>query len=659
MAEILSYLTPTQLIPLAFIVLCFAFFIYYWRVTRIQDGSLAWIRELGQPRHLTFRLPRFSMTKKDALPLILLVIVYACTAFFRLGDTSAPQSGKNFSPDQTVEITLDAPILLDKMMYFTGLGTGAYNVEVSSDGVSWSTLWSRTDDEGTVTGYYWADAEGYAPSYAMTQKYNQLFKWIEVTVENPVRVEYLRITSQAKKDPMELCELALYDNGTLYDLTDAAKGTEYEALFDEQELVPEKSTYMNSAYFDEIYHPRTAYENIRGVYPYEVSHPPLGKLILSLGIRMFGMTPFGWRFMGTLFGVFMLPLLYVFLKNLFGKTAVSVCGTALFAFDFMHITQTRLATIDTYGVFFLLGAYFFLYRWMTLPEKAKRTHSGKKVPLGVGNLFLSGLFFGLGAASKWTVLYGSVGLAVLYFVNLFLRRRDWPREEGSPRFAPWCAKIILLSVIFFLLIPGCIYILSYLPYAQADGDTSFSNLLSIVLENQKFMLTYHAGVTSPHPYASHWYQWIFDIRPILYFRDQSLVATEGVKSAFAAFLNPIVCWAGLLSVIIVAIQAVRKRCGKALFLFVGYLSQLVPYLFIHRPMFYYHYFPSMLFLVLCIAYAMNDLLEKKAKHAKLAVYGLTGCAMGLTAAFYPVLIGLYVPVWYTTNLLRWFPSWPF
>ena len=85
----------------------------------------------------------------------------------------------------------------------------------------------------------------------------------------------------------------------------------------------------------------------------------------------------------------------------------------------------------------------------------------------------------------------------------------------------------------------------------------------------------------------------------------------------------------------------------------------MPYFFIHRPMFYYHYFPAMLFLVLCISYAMNDLLEKKAKHAKLAVYGLTGCALGLTAAFYPVLVGLYVPTWYTTNLLRWFPSWPF
>ena len=440
--EILNYITPTQLIPLAFILLCLGFFVYYWRATRIRDGSLDWIRELASPARLSFHLPRHPMGKKDALPLILLVAVYACTAFSQLGDTTAPQSAVDFFPSKTIELELPETIRLDKLFYRTGLGTGSYNVEVSADGENWSTLWTRTDEEGDVTGYYWADAEDYAPSYAMTQKYNQLFKWIEITVENPVDARYLRITGKASKNPTELLELALYDDGVFYDMTGKAAGTGGEALFDEQDLVPEKSTYMNTSYFDEIYHPRTALEHIRNITPYEVSHPPLGKLIISLGIRAFGMTPFGWRFMGTLFGVLMLPFLYVFLKNLFGKTAVATCGTALFAFDFMHITQTRLATIDTYGVFFLLGAYFFLYRWMTVPPARKR--GDRKMPLNAGNLFLSGLFFGLGAASKWTVIYGAVGMAALYFIHLFLRYRDWPREETGgeapaaplPRFAP-------------------------------------------------------------------------------------------------------------------------------------------------------------------------------------------------------------------------------
>ena len=70
------------------------------------------------------------------------------------------------------------------------------------------------------------------------------------------------------------------------------------ALTDEPETVPLEATYENSTYFDEIYHARTAYEHILGLEPYENTHPTLGKLLISLGIRAFGMNPFGWRFMG-------------------------------------------------------------------------------------------------------------------------------------------------------------------------------------------------------------------------------------------------------------------------------------------------------------------------------------------------------------------------
>ncbi len=291
--------------------------------------------------------------------------------------------------------------------------------------------------------------------------------------------------------------------------------------------VPAKSTWYNSTYFDEIYHARTAQEHIQGVYPYEVTHPPLGKLILGIGIRLFGMTPFGWRFMGTLFGVGMLPILYVFLKNLFGKTPTAACGTILFAVDFMHLTQTRIATIDTYGVFFILCMYFFLYRYLTLP-------AGTSFRQGALPLFLSGLMWGLGAASKWTVIYAAVGLAVLYFMGFYQKLRDWPEEQRGER-AVWCVKTLAFSVLCFVVIPLCIYCAAYLPYAMAKGDTSLKGLLSTVWNNQKYMLHYHEGVNQSHPYSSRWYQWIVDGRPILYYMDNTV---PGFTTRFAAFCQP-------------------------------------------------------------------------------------------------------------------------
>ena len=82
-------------------------------------------------------------------------------------------------------------------------------------------------------------------------------------------------------------------------------------LFDEQELAQAWRTYENGTYFDEIYFPRTAYEHINGLKIYETTHPPLGKTLISLGIRIFGMNPFGWRFMGTLMGVLLVPIIYL------------------------------------------------------------------------------------------------------------------------------------------------------------------------------------------------------------------------------------------------------------------------------------------------------------------------------------------------------------
>ena len=653
MTTFLRYLTPAILFPILLLTGLLACFAWYWTALRrraplygtLQPGSAAETR----PR-FTFAGHCHPLVRLDALLMLGLTAVYAATAFFQLGSTTNPQSFQSFSNGESVEVAFTEPIFVESIFYYTGLGTGDYNVEVSKDGSHWSTLWTHKDENGGIEDYYWADAEGYDPSYAMPQGYADLFKWETITPTNSISFQYLRITPKTSKDTFELGELALLDeNGERIDLTGRiASGGEY--LFDEQDLVPEASTWYNSTYFDEIYHARTAYEHVRGVYPYEISHPPLGKLILSLGIQLFGMTPFGWRFMGTLFGVLMLPVLYAFLKNLFGRTLVAFCGTALFAFDFMHLTQTRIATIDTYAVFFILTMYYFLYRYLTLP-------AGTPFRKGAPWLFLSGLFWGIGAASKWTVIYGGVGLAILYFLGLWFKLRDWPNPEEAENpvlLGPWLVQTLAFSVLCFVVIPVCIYTLSYWPYAAAKGDTSLGNLIAEMWKNQQYMLNYHKGVMDEHPYSSRWYQWIVDARPILYYMEDG----AGYHTRFAAFSNPVVCWGGLLALITTMVQMVTRRSGKALFLVIGYFSQLAPWFAIGRTTFAYHYFPSILFLCVALAYVFNDMLEQDLPHARRVMGGITGAGVVLYAAFYPVLIGLSIPTWYA-SCLKWFPSWPF
>ena len=551
--------------------------------------------------------------------ILALTLVYTLVAFVNLGDTRAPQSFRQLD-NEYADIELANPSPIGRVMLYTGIVQGSYTIQFSQDGETW------------------------IPAANYEQGHASLLKWEEPELfavpEGDVRT--VRVIGY---DGAELGEVALFSpSGERLEIRCGV--TEF---CDEQALVPETPYFLNSSYFDEIYHARTAWEHLRGMWPYEISHPPLGKEILSLGILLFGMTPFGWRFMGTLFGAAMLPLMYWFARKLYGGKTVPACCAALLATDFMHFAQTRIATIDTYGVFFILLMYGFMYDYL-------QTRSRKA-------LALSGVFFGLGAASKWTCLYAGAGLGVLWLADWIRQARAAAPEGKALGEKPADAqpgRAFLQNVgwclIFFVAVPALIYYLSYIPYGAARGAAPFSlDYTKIVWNNQVFMFTYHKGVNATHPYSSRWYQWMLDIRPILYYLKRF---DDGRRSSFGAWLNPLLCWAGLLSLFVLLYMALVRRDRKAGFLLWGYLAQLLPWVLITRTTFEYHYFPSSVFLVLALGYVFA-LMRDCEKDWKWRVYGLCGLSAALFVLFYPAISGLPVNSETATKFLKWLPTWPF
>ncbi len=613
------------------------FFHYYINISRPAPGTTEWITRIMTKPKFTIFFKRHRMARRDILPMALITAVCAFLGFFKLGDLTAPESFHRFTSDRpSTVITLNNPTEIGGVMYYTGLWTGSYTLEFSADGVDWQRQNPKGDKES-----------------AMNQPYSDLFKWLYADVnEDNGPATYIRIT--ADKTPLALGEIALYtkagDRLSPDDFT-----SEAPALTDEQDLIPEAPSYMNSMYFDEIYHGRTAYEYLQGEKAYETTHPPLGKLIIAVGIQLFGMVPFGWRFMGTLFGVLMLPIFYVFLKNMFGKTEIAVCGTTLFGMDFMRFVQTRIATIDTYGVMFILLAYFFMYRYMTGSPEARFI---KTLP----NLALSGLFFGIGCACKWTVVYAGAGLLALFLLRLVMWGRYY-KENEIPGYLGLLVKTLLSAFAFYIALPAVIYCLSYIPNGiiagmrLKDGMLWNPDFYRLIWDNQTFMFRYHSQLEATHSYSSVWWQWITDARPILYYRSYP---ASGIKSSFAAFGNPLVWWGGFMAIIAMGFRFFLHKDGKALFILIGYLSQLLPWLFISRVVFIYHYFPSTLFLILALSHVLNTIWERGRGRYKLAVFGLTAASVFLFGAFYPVITGVPVSEIYTRYFLRWIPTaWPF
>ena len=594
-------------------------------VIRTFDGNPERLEPAVDKEGLEQPLRRFHqpsrLTKKDLLPMLGLTAVCAVLAFLNLGDRAAVSSWHTFenSGDSAV-LTLTEETEIDRLQYFGGPTVGTWRMEWSRDGVTW------------------------LGRERVEQTYVDVLKWTDFSpAEGFGKLKAIRIT--ALNGDLIMGEAALRDaEGNLVPFTTAAAG-----LADEQSLVPSEESWRNSSYFDEIYHARTAWEHLTDRKPYEITHPPLGKEIIGLGIRLFGMTPFGWRFSGALFGVLLVPLLYILLKLMLGSTLAATCAAVVYAADFMRFAQSRISTIDTYGVFFTLLMYLFFYFYYTQPWDAplKRTLP----PLG-----LSGLCFALGVVSKWTCVFGGAGLGVLWCLRQGerLKRRGLRAELMS-----YLLPTVAWSCVFFIGFPLIAYYVCYLPYGRAAGAAfGTGDYLKIILDNVRYMYTYHSGLDATHPYASPWWQWVLDVRPILYYLHWY---DEGyaVKAAIGAGGNPLFWWTGLGAMVCMAVKGIRGD-RMAWFILAGYLSTLLPWVAVERCAFIYHYFPCTLFLALAVGRCLRDSARRSLSRRDWTGPVLAAGCVVLFAVFYPALSGGVYTTAYSDAVLRWFGGmWPY
>lgn len=562
-------------------------------------------------------VPFGKMVRLDYIAMAIITIIYGVVAFTNLGDNKAPQT---FYRTATNGFTVDigSSKEIGSVMMYIGIGDTSkkYIIQQSNDNVNWSP-------------------------YA-EQAHNSTFVWVRAKGEATAR--YLKFTADSNN--LMLGEIGVMDRaGKQIAISSATEG----AICDEQSIVPLKPSYMNGTYFDEIYHPRTAYEIVNELPPYETTHPPLGKLIMSIGVMMFGMTPFGWRIMGTLAGVLMLPIFYMLCKKLFKKTEYAAIGTTIFAFDFMHFAQTRLGTVDSYAVLFIILMYYFVIDYLTLDFN--------KEPLkkGLLPLALTGITFGIGAATKWICLYAALGLATILVIVWIRSFMESINKKGITDFAPKFWKTILWCMLFFIIIPAMIYFAAYLPQIRYDlhGRTA----TEYVTQNQSYMLNYHEGVKEAHSFSSKWYEWEFMKRPLWMFIDGEL-KDKGMVSSISTFGNPAVWWTGIFAFFACIYIGIRKRSNITLLIIIGYLSQLVPWMFISRILFIYHYFACVPFLVLAIVYCMKYLHERFNLPSKV-LWSYCGVVVLLFVIFYPVISGTPAPIWYVRDYLTWFDSWVF
>ena len=548
-----------------------------------------------------------KLLKLDRILLVALTLIYAVIALLNLGTLSFPVYPYHGDAGDSFTLVFDEVVDIDEVWFNGNIAQGTLRF-VADDG---------TEDE-----------------YTMDQ--GDMFKWHEV----PMSFTTQSLQVYVENRVVIMNEIAFFSNGER--LSVRPLGEEAKKLVDEQDTVPDVPSYFNGMIFDEIYHARTAYENIHNMSVYEWTHPPLGKLIIALGILIFGMKPFGWRIMGALFGVGMIPLLYVFAKRIFKRTDFAFITAGLWAFDCMHFTQTRIATIDVYGVFFILLMFFFMY------EYVRQDYYTAPLMDKLKPLALSGVAFGLGCASKWIGCYAGAGLAVVLFYHLFTamfeaykghdesaaarRSLFWKRLWAT---AGWCC-------LWFLLVPGLIYFASYFPYYRYEASLRLNygikDMWATLLKNQKDMYNYHSGLTATHMCQSMWYQWPFTFKSVWFY-----VSGNGDKiSNIASTGNPAVWWISAVGAVCLFLEWVLGKVKKnpvLPILFVGVAANYLPWVLVTRCVFLYHFFATVPFILLSTVY-LFFLLEQENRRIAWIKWAWLGLAVVYFILLYPAISGL-------------------
>ena len=416
-----------------------------------------------------------------------------------------------------------------------------------------------------------------------------------------------------------------------------ANAADYPRLFDEQELFVREPTYYDETMFDEVYHGRTAYEFLHGLSIYENTHPPLGKSIISIGIALFGMNPFGWRFMCALFGTLLIPLMYLFARKMFCRTDIACLTTVLLGTAFMNTTLSRIATIDILVAFFSICMFFCMYGYIQALSENK--------PMWQQGLWLlsGGISMGLAVAIKWTGVYAATGIAVLFFCFLLehIGGIKGIKEHGS-----FLVKTGLWCVLCFIVIPFGIYTLSYLPFVKAYPD---KGLFGHMIANAGLMFSYHSSCVFDHPYSSEWYQWLYGSKPLA---DSRVYFADGTVSVVMTFLNPLLAVGGLIALFHQLYLWKKEHCRRALYLIIAYAVMLLPWLFVHRTVFIYQYFISSLILVLMIGNSVSV-----SRHGKRNILILSGISIALYVLYYPVLTGQRIRVDFVNQVLEVLSDW--
>lgn len=402
-------------------------------------------------------------------------------------------------------------------------------------------------------------------------------------------------------------------------------------------------------------------QTLSGVFkdtPEMIVHPEVGKWLIAVGIKIFGMDPFGWRMASAVVGSLMVLVMVRLARRLTGSTALGVVAGLLLTFDGLQFVLSRLALLDIFVAFFLLCGV----HCVVADRDWHRARMARLVPTQIDDsaswgpvrgllfrpwLLAGGVCWGLALGSKWEAAYPLAAFGVLVWLWSAGARRSfgvrWPIVksavvDGIPAFV----HLVLVAVVVYIatwtgwMMHASEYEehLSATQYTHYNGGQDWptrtepdASGLGEVTQSLRSLWYYHHDVyafhthflnESTHTYASKPSGWLLLNRPVGVAADvdikpgtQGCDAPTGSDCLRQVLLlgTPVLWWGGclaLLYAVAVWIGARDWRFGLAV---IGTASTWLPWLqYDDRPIFSFYAVVTLPFLVLALTLTMGRLI---------------------------------------------------
>jgi dolichyl-phosphate-mannose-protein mannosyltransferase len=374
-------------------------------------------------------------------------------------------------------------------------------------------------------------------------------------------------------------------------------------------------------------------------------HPPLGKWIISAGVKLFGFDSFGYRSMAVLAGTITIVLTYLLGRKILRSIVGAGVAAGLLAIDPLHFVQSRISMLDVFVPMFAIAAFLFLAldrdRAIAVREAEAR---GQEIEASIGRglarpwRVAAGLSAGAALACKWTGAFVPLVVIVLSLTWDIASRRDL----GRWRAVGTTLRSDGISVLLYLVVlPIAVYCVSYIgrgiegevlsvPWAEGSWWRA-------LWDKQADMLEFHRSLEATHPYQSPAWSWMLLKRPVSYFFESD--ATGDYKEVIATG-SPFVWWSSIFALIYVAYMWIRSRSlvrpeGIILAGFVfSYGMWLIP-TSSRTAVFLFYFVATVPFICLAIGYVASVLGRVWEARTAVALFCVT--AIGFFAFYYPLL----------------------